>query len=277
MLPKTGRLQEEFWELLNVLVSEDEKMAFTRVPDFIVGFGVRVDEQFINGLFRNCHQQVCLAQCDAGEFFLRFLDKLYGDLDEISPFNFSMDVQHFETRDLGYRQLDSKHVMSATESHSCLIVEPVFPELNACIAASYDERNVVQEKRPGRFSFSLSKTVEIVKSKQASVVLPGPKFLAIYIKRVRGVQRRGYRAIRNIKDERSISIPLRDFQLEGKSSLNYHCCGVVCHAGQSVDAGHYVAYVRRGTNWFFCDDDHIVMLHPNQFGARNVFEPAGGV
>jgi ubiquitin C-terminal hydrolase len=248
------------------------------VPQFIARDGVRIDEQFSDGQYENCHGQVCLAQCDAGEFFVRFLDVLFRTDEARSPFNFTMDVQHFETRDVGLRHFkDSKHVMAAKETHSLLIVEPVAHDLNECIAASYDESNVVSETTTSQaYSFLGKKTVNVTKNKQASVMLPGPKFLAVYIKRVRGVALRsifGLSHQHQKKDERVVDIPLSRFMLEGKSSLAYNCVGIVCHVGHSVNAGHYVAYVRRGAAWYFCDDDYVVEMDHASFGARRIFQP----
>jgi ubiquitin C-terminal hydrolase len=276
MLDARADLPQRFWSLLEILVSGDVLRARKSVPKFIARYGVRIDAQFSEGGYENCHGQACLAQCDAGEFFVRFLDVLFRTDEARSPFNFTMDVQHFETR----HYKDSKHVMAAKETHSLLIVEPVARDLNDCIAASYDESNVVSETtNPGSYLF-LRKTVNVTKTKQANVILPGPKFLAVYIKRVRGVAPRSMFGLarsgvlpKGEKDERVVEIPLSRFTLEGKTSLAYHCTGIVCHVGHSINAGHYVAYVRRGAAWYYCDDDYVVEMDHTSFGARRVFQP----
>ncbi|ELP91074.1 hypothetical protein EIN_268100 [Entamoeba invadens IP1] len=44
----------------------------------------------------------------------------------------------------------------------------------------------------------------------------------------------------------------------GKKSVNYKLSVVVEHRGNNIGRGHYVAYVRRGPNWFFCNDEQII-------------------
>ena len=43
----------------------------------------------------------------------------------------------------------------------------------------------------------------------------------------------------------------------GDRDWSYRLCGVVVHhdVGGSTNYGHYIAFVRRGTNWFCLDDD----------------------
>jgi hypothetical protein len=37
---------------------------------------------------------------------------------------------------------------------------------------------------------------------------------------------------------------------------------VLTHKGRSSNSGHYVAWVRRGTAWFACDDDQVYAVQP---------------
>jgi hypothetical protein len=144
---------------------------------------------------------------------------------------------------------------------------------------------------------------EIVKLKQTSIDAPGPHFLVVYFNRIRIVQpepllpRRSATSsasrkadygvmsgasadaptARDEKDSRVVGIPLRDFRLEGKSTLSYNCVGIVCHLGEQINAGHYVAYVRRnGAQWFLCDDDHVTQMSAKEFEHKEMFEPIPG-
>ena len=275
----------ELWKVLELLCGDNVARVQTRVPDFIVRHGVKVDEQFVDGIVQNCYGQWALPQADAGEFFMRLIDKVYtrpgggGQQRRNSPFDMTMSVQHFETENKHFRP-QTTPTDSVTETHSLLIVEPVARDLNACIVASYDERHDVHVKKfDTRLGFT--KTVTVTKSKQANVAMPGPQFLAVYIKRVRGGEMhrsiwRGTTVGPPRKDERAIEIPLVHFQLEGKSSLSYNCTGIVCHAGQTASAGHYVAYVRRGQDWFLCDDDTVTALDRASFTRLNKFQPRAG-
>jgi len=279
MLP-TGKLQANFWDVMRVLTGTDGQKARSAVPDFIVGRGIELDEQFKEGAFRNCHGQVAIRQCDAGEYFIQLIDEMFRSDESRSPFNFVMDVQHFETRDIGLygvEQLDSKFVMSAKETHSLLIVEPVSKDLNDCISASYDERHVVKETKAHKLrQYTRYRIRDVVKQKQATIMAPAPRFLGVYIKRIvsRSTTTQRNAGDSHNKDTRIVEIPLDSFHLERKSSFNYHCVGIVCHAGQSIHSGHYVAYVRRGRNWFLCDDANITLVSAHD--SNGMFQPLNG-
>lgn len=36
----------------------------------------------------------------------------------------------------------------------------------------------------------------------------------------------------------------------------YEITGIICHMG-SVMGGHYTSYIRKGAQWYLCDDSHI--------------------
>jgi hypothetical protein len=47
--------------------------------------------------------------------------------------------------------------------------------------------------------------------------------------------------------------------LTGESAA-YVCDGFIEHIGSSVDEGHYVAYVKKGEQWWLCNDAHIIAV-----------------
>ena len=50
------------------------------------------------------------------------------------------------------------------------------------------------------------------------------------------------------------------FTLESIESniISYRLCGVLTHVGSQIRSGHYVSEVRKGENWWKCDDDQII-------------------
>ena len=49
-----------------------------------------------------------------------------------------------------------------------------------------------------------------------------------------------------------------DFYSVDGQSANYHCDGFIVHSGKALAAGHYVAYVKRPDNTWWCCDDRVV-------------------
>lgn len=39
----------------------------------------------------------------------------------------------------------------------------------------------------------------------------------------------------------------------------YRLLGIICHIGSFL-GGHYIAYVRRGEQWYLCDDARVVAV-----------------
>ena len=37
----------------------------------------------------------------------------------------------------------------------------------------------------------------------------------------------------------------------------YHLCAVSCHIGSTVDAGHYITYIRSASGWIRVNDDKV--------------------
>ncbi len=56
------------------------------------------------------------------------------------------------------------------------------------------------------------------------------------------------------------NLPLHDYCLDPAKKLgNYDACGIIMHAG-GADGGHYVAYVKVGQQWFYCNDTLVAMI-----------------
>ena len=39
--------------------------------------------------------------------------------------------------------------------------------------------------------------------------------------------------------------------------VSYHLQGILCHSGQGARSGHYYSYIKRGSQWFKCDDTDV--------------------
>lgn len=83
-----------------------------------------------------------------------------------------------------------------------------------------------------------------------------PEVLVLHLKRFRQVGRR------SIKVDFRVTFPeVLDLHpyLNSKNAADedkYRLCAVIEHSG-SLNAGHYVAYVRRDSSWVYCSDTHI--------------------
>lgn len=51
----------------------------------------------------------------------------------------------------------------------------------------------------------------------------------------------------------------RDHADENKKYLvEYQLYGIICHHGESIESGHYTAFIKDDNdNWFLCDDERI--------------------
>jgi len=65
-----------------------------------------------------------------------------------------------------------------------------------------------------------------------------------------------------------LSLPVSD---DGGEHLSpFVLSALVYHAGATAKSGHYFAYVRRGAQWWLCNDHTIAELYPQQFESTAV-------
>jgi ubiquitin C-terminal hydrolase len=96
-----------------------------------------------------------------------------------------------------------------------------------------------------------------------TVVVEWPRTLVIHLKRFSSGGR---------KDTSNVAYPIRITQEDSASaglvmprnvtlpSRGYTLSGVVLHQG-TMGFGHYIAYVRRGSTWYECDDSTITKIN----------------
>jgi ubiquitin C-terminal hydrolase len=79
-----------------------------------------------------------------------------------------------------------------------------------------------------------------------------PEFLLVKLKRYGVLGGRGY------KIQTPVNAPL-GFALEGHDSFinPYSLCGVLTHIGSQIKFGHYITEIRKGDNWFKCNDNKV--------------------
>ena len=81
-----------------------------------------------------------------------------------------------------------------------------------------------------------------------------PNVLSVYLKRFRGQGMGWEKAGHHVKFAEGIN--LRLFMQEPTHAM-YKLCAVIVHDGQTLERGHYYAYVRRGTTWYMASDEKI--------------------
>ena len=61
-----------------------------------------------------------------------------------------------------------------------------------------------------------------------------------------------------------VSIPGKSYIPVDYDLPGYECLGVAVHIGDTINSGHYVAYIKRGSNWYLCDDRNVKPVSYNQ-------------
>ena len=56
-----------------------------------------------------------------------------------------------------------------------------------------------------------------------------------------------------------------------KLKTKYSLFAVAVHQGSSVNTGHYYSYVKRGFNWYYCNDDCIKTISENGALITNAY------
>ncbi len=96
---------------------------------------------------------------------------------------------------------------------------------------------------------------------RATALLCPSNYFLIRLKRTQWDRATG----RPVKNEQPISFPLENFDISALSLSDdtkfplYRCTAVIMHAGVAT-GGHYTAYVRRGNEWYFCNDTQIIPI-----------------
>ena len=50
--------------------------------------------------------------------------------------------------------------------------------------------------------------------------------------------------------------------------VTYHLQGILCHSGQGAHSGHYYSYIKRGSQWFKCDDTDVSAVQFSSVSAE---------
>ena len=82
-----------------------------------------------------------------------------------------------------------------------------------------------------------------------------PKVLSVYLKRFRGQGMGWEKAGHHVQFAEGIN--LRLFMQEPSHAF-YRLCAVIVHDGETLERGHYYAYVRRETTWYMASDKIIM-------------------
>ena len=61
-----------------------------------------------------------------------------------------------------------------------------------------------------------------------------------------------------------VPIPGKNYTPVDYNLPGYECLGVAVHIGDTINSGHYVAYIKRGSNWYLCDDRNVKPVSYNQ-------------
>ncbi len=54
-----------------------------------------------------------------------------------------------------------------------------------------------------------------------------------------------------------VRIPGKNYTPVDYNLPGYECLGVAVHIGGTINSGHYVAYIKRGSDWYLCDDRNV--------------------
>ena len=61
-----------------------------------------------------------------------------------------------------------------------------------------------------------------------------------------------------------VSVPGKSYIPVDYDLSGYECLGVAVHIGDTINSGHYVAYIKRGSDWYLCDDRNVKPVSYNQ-------------
>lgn len=61
-----------------------------------------------------------------------------------------------------------------------------------------------------------------------------------------------------------VSIPGKSYIPVDYDLPGYECLGVAVHIGDTINSGHYAAYIKKGSNWYLCDDRNVKPVSYNQ-------------
>ena len=91
------------------------------------------------------------------------------------------------------------------------------------------------------------------------------------------LNRRGQRLINGrpsyYKNGQPVAFPLQGLDLspyfknKGNNKSTYNLIAVVMHSGFSDNGGHYLAYTKRGSQWYLCNDSTVQLISSQEMAT----------